>query len=302
MTPSTAQPAPDHVRSEHGDGGSGLMEPPISAARLAYDDLLRAYHTLREEDRRRTVALASAAHELKTPLAVMAGYLELLLSKKLGPLSDKQTKVLSTMQASSSRLQQFIQDFLTYSALETGNLQIQFAKGNVNQCLSELYDIWLTRFQAKGIALYFSQGENIPEFPFDWHKVQRVVSNLLDNAHLSTPSGGSVWLNAELYPWERRTRDAASVKKEQRRQNTGRPNSVRVSVSDTGPGIAPEFQHEIFEDFVSLRKPADNNPGTGLGLAIARRLITAQQGKIWVESETGNGCRFCFLLPLTPSL
>lgn len=300
MSPSSAQPASDFVRPGLGSDDSPPQSP--SAGQFAYDDLLRAYHSLREENRRRTVALASAAHELKTPLSIMAGYLELLLSNKLGSLNSRQSKVLSAMQASSSRLQQFIQDFLTYSALETGALSIQPAKGHLNQCLSELYEIWLVRFQAKGVALYYPQNEAIPEFCFDSPKVQRVVSNLLDNAYLSTPSGGSVWLTAELYSWERRTHTAANIAKEQRARASGQPNSVRVSVSDTGPGIAPEFQQEIFDDFVSLRKPSGNNSGTGLGLAIARRLISAQQGKIWVESETGSGCRFCFLLPLAPCI
>lgn len=299
MNPSKAQPAPDLVRLDHSDD-EPLPDPGPGVGQLAYDDLLRAYHSLREEYRRRTVALASAAHELKTPLSIMAGYLELLLSNKLGPLSSRQSKVLSAMQASSSRLQQFIQDFLTYSAFETGTLLVQTVKGDLNQCLSELYGIWLARFQAKGVALYFPQNESIPEFCFDAPKVQRVVSNLLDNAYLSTPAGGSVWVSAEVYTWDRRTRDVGNINKERRVRETGQPNSVRVSVSDTGPGIAPEFQQEIFDDFVSLRKPADNNHGTGLGLAIARRLITAQQGKIWVESEPGSGCRFCFLLPMEP--
>lgn len=298
MTPLTPQPAADFARPEQ--DGDSLPVPAGIIGPVPYDDLLRAYHSLREDNRRRTVALASAAHELKTPLAIMAGYLELLLSNKLGTLTPRQFKVLSAMWDSSSRLQQFIQDFLTYSAIETGNLSIQSTTGNLNQCLSELYDLWLARFQSKGVALYFPLATSIPEFSFDSPKVQRVVSNLLDNAYLSTPAGGSVWLTAELYFWERRTRDAGSTQKERRSRNVAQPNSVRVSVSDTGPGLAPEFHQEIFDDFVSLRKPADHNHGTGLGLAIARRLVTAQQGKIWVESQPGSGCRFCFLLPLTP--
>jgi signal transduction histidine kinase len=78
------------------------------------------------------------------------------------------------------------------------------------------------------------------------------------------------------------------------------PNSVQITVSDTGPGIAPEFHQEIFDDFVSLRHPDTEPRGTGLGLAIARRLVLAQQGKIWVESEVNAGSRFRFLLPLQP--
>ncbi|HYG99975.1 MAG TPA: HAMP domain-containing sensor histidine kinase [Terriglobales bacterium] len=297
MTSVKPQPASFAVIHETSEGSAAGRKTA-----LAYDELLRAYNALTEENQKRTVALASAAHELKTPLAIMAGYLDLLLSNRLGPLGEKQSQVLSAMKVSSERLQRFIQDFLTYSALETGNVSVELTEGNLNACLAETYDIWFTRFQAKGVALYFPVSEALPPFRFDYHKVQRVISNLLENAHLSTPSGGSVWLTGELYRWERRTRET-EVKREQRRHRTDKPNSVRITVSDTGPGIAPEFHQEIFEDFVSLRPAApDGSHGTGLGLAIARRLVAAQQGKIWVESESGSGCRFSFLLPLTPCL
>lgn len=267
---------------------------------MSAEQLKIAYNRLQEKSRKQGVALASAAHELKTPLAIMAGYLELLLSQKLGPLSDKQIQVLQAMQSSSMRLRQFIQDFLTYCASESGNMAVQFEQGDLNGCLHEVYSIWLPRFEDQGIALYFPDSASLPVFPFDYHKVQRVVSNLLENAYLSTPAGGSVWLTAEPYYWERRTRQVANLPTDKRRNSIQKPNSVRVSIADTGPGIAPEFQQEIFDDFVSLRSSEAKNPGTGLGLAIARRLVQAQQGKMWVESEVGSGSKFCFVLPFIP--
>ncbi|HLK33565.1 MAG TPA: ATP-binding protein, partial [Terriglobales bacterium] len=75
----------------------------------------------------------------------------------------------------------------------------------------------------------------------------------------------------------------------------------KVSVSDTGPGIAPEFHQEIFDDFVRLPQAGASAEGVGLGLAIARRLVQAFGGKVWVESELGAGSKFCFLLPLRPA-
>jgi signal transduction histidine kinase len=276
---------------------------PSNAGAARYDELLRAYTglqednvRLRQEQQRRTVALASAAHELKTPLSIMCGYLELLLKEKLGPLSDRQRQVLGAMQANGSRLQQFVKDFLTYSGLETGNLTAQFEVGDLNTCLLEVYGIWLARFQEKGVALYFPINERLPQFAFDYHKVQRVVSNLLENAYNCTPAGGTVWVTAEPYAWDRRMRQAAAIGMERRCAFSNEANSVRVTVCDTGPGIAPEYHQEIFEDFVSLAE----NHGSGLGLAIARRLVQAQLGTIWVESEVGAGSRFCFLLPLHP--
>src|ERR1700678_3391763 len=88
-------------------------------------DLPQAYLELQQRCQRTTNALGSAAHDLKTPLAILNGYVELLQSEKLGPLNDRQREVLHDMQSSGKRLQQFIQDFLTYSALESGGVKLQ---------------------------------------------------------------------------------------------------------------------------------------------------------------------------------
>src|SRR5438270_5741495 len=212
------------------------------------DDLLQAYAQLQERFQRTTNALGSAAHDLKTPLSILNGYVELLQSEKLGSLNDRQREVLQDMQASGKRLQQFIQDFLTYSALETGGLRMQFEAGNINDCLSDMCRLWSNRFQGKGLALYFLANDKLPIFPFDSPKLEGVISNLLENSFKFTPQGGTVWLHAEPHMWERRAA-AQPSSSERRRQNLTQPNSVKVSVSDTGPGIPAEFHLEIFDDF-----------------------------------------------------
>jgi two-component system, NtrC family, sensor histidine kinase KinB len=262
------------------------------------ENLLSEYTALRERFQRTTNALASAAHDLKTPLAILNGYVELLQSEKLGPLSDRQRDVLRDMQSSGKRLQQFIQDFLTFSALETGGLQMHYASGNINDCLSEVCRLWSTRFQEKALALYFLANDKLPIFPFDAPKLERIISNLLENSFKFTPRGGTVWLHVEPYMWERRAAVQPSTS-ERRRQNLAHPNSVKVSVSDTGPGIPPEFHLEVFDDFFRL-PGAESQEGMGLGLAIARRLVQSMSGKIWVESDPAGGCKFSFLVPYKP--
>ena len=257
------------------------------------------YKALRERVQRTANALGSAAHDLKTPLSILNGYIELLHSEKLGPLSERQHQVLADMRDSGKRLEQFIQDFLTYSALETGGLRMQFDPGNINECLSGVCRLWSNRFQQKGIALYFLANDKLPIFPFDAPKLERVISNLLENAFKFTPQAGTVWLHAEPYMWERRSASVPSSA-ERRRQNLGHPNSVKVSVSDTGPGIPAEFHLEVFDDFFSL-PGTENEEGMGLGLAIARRLVQGMDGKIWVESDPGAGCKFSFLVPYKPA-
>ncbi len=265
------------------------------------EQLLQEYTQLRERFLRTTNALASAAHDLKTPLAILNGYIELLRSEKLGGLNDRQREVLGDMYSSGQRLQHFIQDFLSFSVLETGEMKMRYETGDMNACLSEVCRLWSHRFQEKGLALYFLANDKLPSFAFDSPKVQRVSSNLLENASKFTPAGGTVWLHAEPYMWERRSASNLRVSSERRQQSNPLPNSVKVSVSDTGPGIPAEYHIEVFDDFFRLPQTENQSDGMGLGLAIARRLVNGMGGKIWVESDPGAGCKFSFIIPLQPA-
>jgi len=289
--------------SEAGEAEKGELASAASGEGLPSPaDLPQAYSELQARFQRTTNALGSAAHDLKTPLAILNGYVELLQSEKLGPLNLRQREVLDDMQSSGKRLQQFIQDFLTYSALETGGVKMRFETANLNDCLSDVCRLWSARFQEKGLALYFLANDKLPVFPFDSPKLQRVISNLLENSFKFVPQGGTVWLHAEPNMWERRTSvQPPSPEERRRRLDTSQPNSVKVSVSDTGPGIPAEFHQEVFDDFFRL-PGTENQEGMGLGLAIVRRLVGAMGGKVWVESDSGAGCKFSFLIPFKPGL
>lgn len=245
-------------------------------------------------------ALASAAHELKTPLAIMGGYLQLLLAQKLGPLTPQQVEVLKEMEDNGVRLSNFVQNLLTYATLNVDRFQMQYEEGDINACVREIAEVWSQRFQDKAIAFYFLPSEKLQPFPFDWYKLQHVVSNLLDNAMKYTPPSGTVWLHVEPYFWERRAIQRKPLV-ERRRRRTTVPNCCRISVADTGPGIAPEYQQEIFEEYFRLTRNGVRAEGHGLGLAIARRLVQAAGGKIWVESEPGAGSKFSFLVLFKPA-
>jgi signal transduction histidine kinase len=261
---------------------------------ITYRNLLAAYLRLQEVNRQKTVFLASAAHELKTPLAVIKGYYDLLLSGSLGKLTDKQRDILQESKDSCERLVRLVSMFLNYSALESGKLVLHLRENDLRDCLSELATRWHEAFVRKHVKLDAMLGGELPAFKFDYQKVQQTVANLLDNALKHTPAGGHVALRAELHFWERRSaEELQSV--ERRRERVQQPNSLKVSVSDTGPGIASEHHQEIFEDFVRVDRTSS---GMGLGLAIAKRLVQAHRGKIWVDSEPRRGCTFTFLLPM----
>jgi signal transduction histidine kinase len=261
---------------------------------ITYRNLLAAYLRLQEVNRQKTVFLASAAHELKTPLAVIKGYYDLLLSGSLGKLTDKQRDILQESKESCERLVRLVSMFLNYSALESGKLVLHLRENDLRDCLSELATRWHEAFVRKHVRLDTILNSDIPIFKFDYQKVQQTVANLLDNSLKHTPAGGHVTFRAELHFWERRSAEEIQ-NQDRRRERIQHPNCIKVSVSDSGPGIASEHHQEIFEDFVRVDR---SSSGMGLGLAIAKRLVQAHRGKIWVDSEPRRGCTFTFLLPI----
>lgn len=254
---------------------------------------------LKRELFRRTLALASAAHELKTPLAVMSGYTDLLLGESLGALNEGQKTVLVEMQQSASRLQKFINTFLSFSALESGKIALNRELGDVNECVEEVLSHWAVPLEKRRVVCRFEPDKALPVFLFDCSKVQHILSNLLENALKFGPRDGCIVLKTEAHLWERRSsaQNAAFPNERRKRNGACKSNSVKISVSDNGPGIPPEYHFEIFNEF--LRVQPEKSEGMGLGLAIARRLVEAHGGKIWVESEVGRGSTFSFVLPTT---
>lgn len=274
--------------------GQPTVQELLQEREITYRNLLAAYLKLQEVNRQKTVFLASAAHELKTPLAVIKGYYDLLLTGSLGKLTEKQRDILEESKESCERLVRLVSMFLNYSALESGKLVLQLRENDLRDCLEEIASRWSEGYQRKGVKLEAQLDPSIPTFKFDYQKVQQVTFNLLDNALKHTPAGGNVTLRARPHFWERRVAQVTPAE-ERRRFRLPRPNSVEVSVTDSGAGIAPEHHQEIFEDFMRVDK---NTSGMGLGLAIAKRLIQAHRGKIWVESESQRGSTFAFLLPM----
>lgn len=260
---------------------------------ITYRNLLAAYLRLQEVNRQKTVFLGSAAHELKTPLAVMKGYYDLLLSGSLGNLTEKQREILHESKQSCDRLVRLVSTFLNYTALESGKLVLQFQDNDLRDCLNDVAVRWKESFQRANVHFEVFLDTKLPVFKFDYPKIQQCVTNLVDNALKHTPTGGKVSLRAEPHFWERRS-SPATPPRERRSSRPPQPNSVMVTVSDTGQGIAAEYHQEIFEDFGRVDP---SSSGMGLGLAITKRLIQAHHGKIWVESEPGRGSSFNFLLP-----
>jgi signal transduction histidine kinase len=240
--------------------------------------------------------LVSAAHEFKTPLVVMLGYTDLLLNGHLGGINQRQKQVLGEIQEGAQRLQKLIQDLLLLQELKAGRGIVQNLEStSVDESVSEIFNYWSPTATQKRIRYQFNPSEGNERVRVEPFKLQHIVSNLIENALKHTPAQGLVTVSVNPCFWERRKAQSEFLFNMERKESRKVENAVRIDVSDTGRGIAPEHHDEIFEDFVQL--PGGSARGTGLGLAIARRLVEAHGGVIWVESEVGRGSKFSLLLP-----
>src|ERR1700694_5487533 len=138
-----------------------------------------AYAWLKREVIQKILALASAAHELKTPLAVMSGYTDLLLTGQLGALSEAQKTVLAEIQKHAARLQKFLHTFLTFSSLESGKFSLSREMGDINECLTEVLEHWAVPFAQRRMTCEFLPDRHLGPLCFDSLKLQHIMSNLL---------------------------------------------------------------------------------------------------------------------------
>ena len=239
--------------------------------------------------------LVSAAHEFKTPLVVMLGYTDLLLSGHLGTVNQRQKQVLGEIQEGAQRLQKLIQDLLLLQELKAGlGAAENLESADVNESLGEIFNYWSPTATQKRVRYQFRPSAGRLRVRVEPLKLQHIVSSLIENALKHTPGQGLVIVSVTPCFWERRKAQIEFLFNMERKESHKVENAIRIDVSDTGPGIPAEHHDDIFGDFVQL--PGGSARGTGLGLAIARRLVEAHGGVIWVESDPGNGSKFSLLL------
>lgn len=228
---------------------------------------------LDQTEQRRLALIADVAHELRTPLTTIEGYMEGLLDGVVAP--DEQTFTLVRHEA--ARLRRLTEELGLLSRAEAGELANRPRPFQVAALLHGLVARFQQQFDACGVDLRPEAPPDPPEVYADPDRTAQVIINLLQNALRYTPSGGSVTLS--LAPFE---------------------DYVRISVRDTGIGIAPEHLALIFERFYRVDKSrARASGGTGIGLTIARHLVYANGGEIWAESAgLGTGTAFHLTLPV----
>lgn len=238
-------------------------------------ELQKALERVSELSQLKANFISNISHELRTPLTHIKGYIELLVSETLGPLTEEQKHALAVSQQSTIRLETLIEDLIMVSLASRGELSIRQDRVDIcrlaNLTVKSLGETALRR----GVRLQAELDENVPNVHADSQKIAWVLGQLADNGIKFTPAGGSV---------------TVSIKREGE-------NLVIVSVNDTGIGVPSSRQRDIFEPFHQLDGSSTRQyNGTGLGLSLVRQIVEAHGSMIEVQSMEGRGSIFKFPL------
>jgi signal transduction histidine kinase len=232
----------------------------------------RMTRELEEAETERQRMLADVAHELRTPLTNAQGYIEAIRDG----LKQPSPQTIDAIYRQILQLHRLIDDLRLLTIAESGHLELQLESQPVADLLSSVVDAFAPRAQAKGITLSRDYSDGLPAITLDRSRISQVLGNLLENAIIHTPSGGSIAVKA-LHLGDR----------------------VVISVEDTGEGIPSEALPRVFDRLYRHDRSRNRaSGGSGLGLSIAKQLIQAHGGAVGVESEVGVGTRFYFSLPV----
>jgi signal transduction histidine kinase len=228
--------------------------------------------------RHKSEFLANMSHELRTPLNAIIGFSQVLGQRLYGDVNEKQAEYLQDILNSGNHLLALINDILDLSKVEAGQVELEVAPFSLTEALQRGVVMVRERATKDTVEVTLAADPGVDVVTGDERRIRQVIFNLLSNAVKFTPVGGAVDVRATRVDGE-----------------------VRVSVADSGPGIAAGDQDRIFEEFQQTDAGAEQSEGTGLGLALSKRLVELHGGRIWVDSEPGHGSIFVFTLPVTPA-
>ncbi len=256
-----------------------LLEESNRKLHETEEKLKTALEKAEEGTRAKSQFLANMSHEIRTPLNGIVGMAEIL---KGTPLNDEQREFLNIILSSSDALLQIINDILDFSKIEAGKIELESIKISLEEIISNVANLLITRAEKKGIELITFYDPHIPDsLTGDPVRIQQIILNLANNA-IKFTHRGEVCISARLL------------------EITGQVANIRIEIRDTGIGISKENQKKLFKSFSQADTSTTRKfGGTGLGLAISKKLVEQMGGSIGVESEKGKGSIFYFHLPLT---
>jgi two-component system, NtrC family, sensor kinase len=248
----------------------------IQNARL-FREIADKSRLLEAASRHKSEFLANMSHELRTPLNAILGFSEVLAERMFGEVNEKQAEYLQDILSSGRHLLSLINDILDLSKVEAGRLELELGRFHLPTALDNALTLVRERASRHGITLTQTVDERLGDIVADERKVKQILLNLLSNAVKFTPEGGRVGLTA-----------------------TAADSVITIAVRDTGIGIAPEDQAAIFEEFRQVgHDDTRKQEGTGLGLTLAKKFVELHGGRIWVQSQVGQGSTFTFSLPVS---
>ena len=239
------------------------------------EELQKALERVSELNQLKANFISNISHELRTPLTHIKGYVELLITESLGPITEEQRHALTVSQQSANRLTNLVEDLIMISLASRGELSVKQEDVDISRLANLAVKSYAEKALDRGINLHAVIDENIPNVLADSQKIAWVLAQLVDNAVKFTPSGGSV---------------VVSIKCEGE-------NLVIVTVTDTGIGIPSSRLEDIFEPFHQLDGSTTRKyGGTGLGLSLVRQIVEAHGSMLDVQSTEGRGSSFKFPL------
>jgi len=238
-------------------------------------ELQKALERVSELSQLKANFISNISHELRTPLTHIKGYIELLITESLGPVTEEQKHALQVCQQSGGRLETLIEDLIMVSLASRGELSIMQENVDIRRIANLAVKSSMNKASDRGVNLHTVIDDDIPFVQADSQKIAWVLHQLIDNGIKFTSSEGSV---------------VVSVKREGE-------NLVVVSVTDTGIGIPSDRLNDIFEPFHQLDGSSTRRyGGTGLGLSLVRQIVEAHGSMLDVQSVEGRGSTFKFPL------
>ena len=242
-------------------------------------ELSLANERLQEHDRRRSLFLSVASHELRTPMTVIRSFADNMRDGIAGPVSEQQLTYLTRIGHNLSRLTRIINQLLDWSRLDSKKEVLCLEPVSVEAMARLVADSLRTVAAEKTITLEIVHANGLPAVQGDHDKLEQILWNLIGNAIKFTPPGGRITVDF------RATTEGF----------------VQTSVADTGCGIDPDHVEKLFQEFSKVPSANPTAQGAQLGLFITKSLVTMHQGTIWVESTPGAGTRFSFTVPVASS-
>lgn len=222
------------------------------------------------------------AHELKQPMTAILGYTKMLIMGIGGELTDTQRQFVQVIDANANRMGKLVNDLLEISRLEAGRIKLNLAPVHLQEIVEETISEAQSEIEARHHTLEVDIPEALPPVMGDRERLIQILSNLVSNAYLYTPKGGTIRIAVE-----------------KRTDLEERPPHLLVSISDTGIGMSPQDLAQLGESFFRAdHELVHTQRGTGLGVSISRHLVELHGGDLLVESEVDRGSKFSLMVPI----